>query len=417
MTADRWSSDVLSRLTSLGLAEEDSTGVVVDLRTGEPLISDTGGDEREGSVPFVDLAGTYRSSNAELKSAIGEVVDRGDFILGEAVDRFEMDFARYCGVAHGVGVDSGASALELILRGLGIGRGDEVITVANTFIATVNAIHHAGASPVLVDMDPSSYNLDPEQVEAAISPRTAAIIAVHLYGRPAEMVKLRAIADTYGLALIEDACQAHGARYRGRMAGSLGDAAAFSFYPSKNLGAFGDAGMVVTGNEVLADRVRVLRNVGSTEKYHHEVPGFNRRLDTLQAVVLENRLKSLDAENDARRRHAVLYRALLEELPLTVPVTSIESSSPDHVYHLYVIETEGRDMLIKHLGDRQIATGIHYPIPIHLQAAYEYLPYGAGSFPATESAAKRIMSLPMYPSLSVDAAFRVGRAVRAFYHG
>lgn len=416
MTTDRWSTEVLSELARLGLVEEDPAGVVVDLRTGEPLISDRGGDVERASVPFVDLAGTYRSTKSELMSAIEDVVDTGDFILGEAVSQFEADFARYCGSTHGVGVDSGASALELILRGMGIGRGDEVITVANTFIATVNAIHHAGATPVLVDMDPISYNLDPAQVEAVISPRTSAIIPVHLYGRVAEMAAMRAIADRHGLALIEDACQAHGATYQGRRAGSHGDAAAFSFYPSKNLGAFGDAGMVVTDSESLARRIRTLRNVGSTEKYHHEVPGFNRRLDTLQAVVLRKRLESLDADNAARRRQAAFYDALLDDLPLTRPVSSA-GADLDHVYHLYVIETEGRDMLMRHLDSRRIASGIHYPIPIHLQAAYGHLPYGEGSFPATEAAAKRIVSLPMYPSLTARDTLRVARAVREFFQG
>lgn len=414
MTTDSWKGDALSALTRLGWVEEDSSGLVLDLRTGEPVIVDS--DSHRRAVPFVDLVGGYRASREQLLATIAEVLDRGDFVLGEAVVSFEQQFAAYCGVGHGVGVDSGFSALELILRAMGIGPGDEVITVANTFIATVNAIHHAGATPVLVDMDPTTYNIDPEQVEAAITPRTAGILAVHLYGRPADMAPLRAIADRHGLALIEDACQAHGATYAGRRAGSLGHAAAFSFYPSKNLGAFGDGGMVVTDSEELAAQVRLLRNVGSVEKYHHQVRGFNRRLDTLQAAVLSHRLETLDDENAARRRHAALYQALLDDLPVRLPATP-EEPDRDHVYHLYVIETEMRAGLIRHLEERHIATGIHYPIPVHLQPAYADLPYRPGAFPVTEAAAARILSLPMYPGLTLDAGARVARFIREFFQG
>lgn len=413
MTADRWEKEGVPEGPQLGLVDDDSAALVIDLREDEP-VTVVGHDE---TVPFVDLAGTYSQGRDVLMSAIGAVIDRGDFILGEAVAQFESEFAGYCGAAHGVGVDSGASALELIMRGLGIGAGDEVITVANTFVATVNAIHHAGATPVLVDMEPATYNLDPEHVAAAITPRTAAIIAVHLYGRPADMQRLRSIADLHGVALIEDACQAHGATYLGRRVGSIGDAAAFSFYPSKNLGAIGDAGMVVTGDESLADRIRMLRNVGSVEKYHHEVPGFNRRLDTVQAVVLRWRLQHLDAENAARARSADRYGALLGDAPIVVPEMATRGGEPDSVYHLYVIETGARDALAGFLGERRIATGIHYPIPIHLQPAYAHLPYGEGDFPATEAAAKRILSLPMYPGLTVGATNYVARAVHDFFEG
>ncbi len=413
MTVRRWQRDEVSKLVELGLVEDEPAGLVVDLRSEDPRTV-VGEDE---SVPFVDLTGMHSQGKDVLMSAIGAVIDRGDFILGEAVGRFEEEFAGYCGVAHGVGVDSGASALELILRGLGIGPGDEVITVANTFVATVNAIHHSGATPVLVDMEPTTYNLDPEQVAAAVTPRTAAIIAVHLYGRVADMARLRAIADRHGLSLIEDACQAHGAVQQGRRAGSFGDAAAFSFYPSKNLGAFGDAGMVVTNSDELADRIRLLRNVGSVEKYRHEVPGFNRRLDTLQAVVLRWRLEHLEAENAARGRSAAVYGALLDDAPIVFPEVPVGNAESSSVYHLYVIETGERDALAGFLGDRRIATGIHYPIPIHLQPAYADLPYGEGAFPATEAAAKRILSLPMYPGLTVEKTAYVARAVHEFFAG
>jgi dTDP-4-amino-4,6-dideoxygalactose transaminase len=413
MTANRWHREGVSKLVQLGLVEEEPAGLVIDLRSEDlrPVVRE------EESVPFVDLTGIHSEAKEVLLSAIGAVIDRGDFILGEAVARFEGEFADFCGVTHGVGVDSGASALELILRGMGIGPGDEVITVANTFVATVNAIHHSGATPVLVDMEPTTYNIDADQVAAAVTPRTAALLAVHLYGRPADMARLRSIADRHGLALIEDACQAHGATYQGRRAGSLGDAAAFSFYPSKNLGAFGDAGMVVTNNDGLAERIRMLRNVGSIEKYRHEVPGFNRRLDTLQAVVLRWRLEQLDAENADRGRSAAVYGALLEDAPIVFPEAPAENGGSDSVYHLYVIETGERDALAGFLGDRRIATGIHYPIPIHLQPAYADLPYREGDFPATEAAADRILSLPMYPGLTIEKTAYVARAVHEFFAG
>lgn len=413
MRVDRWERDGGSKLVQLGPVEEETTELVIDLRSDDSLAV----AREQESVPFVDLTGMHSQAKDELMSAIGVVIDRGDFILGEAVAQFEREFADYCGVTHGVGVDSGASALELILRGMGVGPGDEVITVANTFVATVNAIHHSGATPVLVDMEPTTYNLEPDQVAAAVTPRTAAIIAVHLYGRPADMARLRSIADRHGLALIEDACQAHGATYQGSRAGSLGDAAAFSFYPSKNLGAYGDAGMVVTNSDDLADRIRMLRNVGSVEKYRHEVPGFNRRLDTLQAAVLRWRLEHLDTENAARSRSAALYGALLEDAPVVFPEVSVDNGEPGSVYHLYVIETGERDALADFLEDRRIATGIHYPIPIHLQPAYAGLPYSDGEFPATEAAAKRILSLPMYPGLTVEKIEYVARAVHEFFAG
>lgn len=390
---------------------EEAGGVVIDLRTKDQLVVRV---EPQGEVPFVDLRGEYLRSKSEIDTALAAVLDKGDFVLGEAVARFEAEFASYCGVDHAVGVDSGFSALELILRGMGIGSGDEVITAANTFIATVNAIDITGARPVLVDMDPVSYNLDPIQVEAAITPSTAAIIAVHLYGRPADMVRLREIADRHGLALIEDACQAHGARHEGRRTGSLGDAAAFSFYPSKNLGAFGDGGMVVTNDAGLAQRVQLLRNLGSEVKYHHSVKGFNRRLDTLQAAVLRVKLARLDEGNASRRLVAAVYRDLLTAFPLLLPN---ESAATEHVYHLFVVEAENREALAQHLSRYAVATGIHYPVPVHLQEAHSKLGYRKGAFPVTEAAAARILSLPMYPGLTVEALARVAMTVGTFYQG
>ena len=362
-------------------------------------------------VPFVDLRAAHRELAPEIDAAMRAVVDDADFILGGAVRAFEADFAAYCGVRVAVGVDSGFSALELALRACGVGPGDEVITAANTFVATVAAIESCGATPVLVDVDPRSHNLDPVQFEAAITPATRTVIPVHLYGRPAEMAAVVAIARAHGLSIVEDACQAHGARYRGRRAGSLGDAAAFSFYPSKNLGAYGDGGMVVTDDEAIAERVRMLRNLGSRVRYHHETKGFNRRLDTLQAAVLCSKLPHLDRHNDHRRAVAQRYGELLQCSNVTTPAESDDSES---VYHLYVIETEHRDELQQHLDAAGIATGIHYPVPIHLQPAYASLGYGEGSFPISERLARRILSLPMYPHMPLESVSVVADAVESF---
>jgi dTDP-4-amino-4,6-dideoxygalactose transaminase len=315
-------------------------------------------------------------------------------------------------VEFAVGVDSGFSALELILRAYGIGPGDEVITAANTFIATVGAIDITGARPVLVDIDPTTFNLDPELVVGAITPATRAVIAVHLYGHPADMDSLRRIAEENDLVLIEDACQAHGARYRGTRTGGLGHAAAFSFYPSKNLGAFGDGGMVTTNDARTAERVRLLRNLGASKKYHHTVKGFNRRLDTLQAAVLQAKLAHLDERNESRRETARLYAERLGDLPVDLPK---RASNVDHVFHLFVIEVVDRTDLQDHLAEFGVATGIHYPIPVHLQPPYCDLAFGPGSYPVTEGTAERILSLPMYPGMAVEAITHTTDAIRSFY--
>jgi len=347
-------------------------------------------------IPFVDLQMEYQANKGELDGAIENVLNRSDYILGRYVGEFEEAFADYCEAAHAIGVDSGFSALELILHAYDIGRGDEVITSANTFIATALAISNCGATPVLVDMDPDTYNLDPEQLEQAITPATRAILPVHLYGQPADMDKIMEIARRHDLRVIEDACQAHGARYAGRRTGSLGDAAAFSFYPSKNLGAYGDGGMVVTNDPVVDQKVRLLRNLGQSVKYNHQVKGFNHRLDTIQAAVLCAKLPYLDENNLSRRKTAAHYNRLLENLPVVTPYMA---PGIEHVYHLYVIQVEERDALQAHLNAAGIATGIHYPIPIHLQPAYAELGYKLGDFPHTEYYTERILSLPMYPHM------------------
>jgi dTDP-4-amino-4,6-dideoxygalactose transaminase len=306
-------------------------------------------------------------------------------------------------------VDSGTSALELAVRACGIGPGDEVITVANTFIATAFAISHAGATPVLVDAEPETCNIDPSAIESAITPRTKAIMPVHLYGQPAEMESIIAIAQAHGLAVIEDACQAHGARIGERRAGSFGDLAAFSFYPGKNLGAQGDGGMVVTNDDHLSQRLRSLRNYGApTDKYRSEEIGYNRRLDTIQAAMLRVKLPHLDSWNEARRWHAARYHEALSGLDVVRPVAR---PGVEHVWHLYVVRVEERDEVRSRLAAAGIETGIHYPVPVHLQPAFAHLGYAPGSFPVTEHYADRILSLPMYPELPGEAITRVAQAL------
>jgi dTDP-4-amino-4,6-dideoxygalactose transaminase len=349
-------------------------------------------------VPFVDLRIQHATLASAIEPAIREVCEHGDFILGPAVERFEAAYAAYIGTRHAIGVASGLDAIELALRAHDIGPGDEVITVANTFIATVLAILATGARPVLVDARADSYNIDAAAVAAAITPRTRAIVPVHLYGQPADLDAITALSRRHNLVLIEDAAQAHGARYKGQRIGLFGHAAAFSFYPSKNLGAYGDGGMVVTNDERVAEKVRLLRNCGQRVKYYHSVVGTNSRLDTLQAAILGVKLPHLDSWNAARRQHAAAYSSRLRShvhTPATMPEV-------EHVFHLYVIETDRREALQAALTAKTIQTGIHYPVPIHLQEACANLGYKAGDFPVTERAARRILSLPMYPELSAE---------------
>src|SRR6059058_3213828 len=310
----------------------------------------------QSQVPFVDLAAQYAAIAEEIDAAVSKTIREADFILGRAVRLFEEEFARFCEAKYAIGVDSGTSALELALRAYDIGPGDEVITAANSFIASALAISHAGARPILVDVDPSTYTVDVSAIEKAITPRTKAVIPVHLYGHPAHMNPIRELADKHGLVIIEDACQAHGTRYKGRRAGSLGHAAAFSFYPGKNLGAYGDGGIVVTNDADIRKRLEMLRNYGQEEKYHHLTQGFNRRLDTLQAAVLRVKLKYLEKWNAARRWQAELYHRLLAGTALVLPSEAVGAQS---VWHLYVIRTEHRDKLKEHLLSRGIAAGIH----------------------------------------------------------
>jgi dTDP-4-amino-4,6-dideoxygalactose transaminase len=361
-------------------------------------------------VPFVDLACQHAALHDEVVAAMERVLREADFILGREVACFEDEFARYCGCEYGVGVDSGTSALELALRAYGIGAGDEVIVPANTFIATAFAVSSTGATPVLVDIDAATQTIDVTRLDDAVTLRTQAIIPVHLYGQPAHMDPILEIAGRRRLVVIEDACQAHGARYRGRPVGSLGHAAAFSFYPSKNLGAYGDGGMIVTNDGDVAKDLQLLRNYGQLQKYYHLVQGYNRRLDTLQAAVLRIKLRHLDVWNNARRFRAAFYSRVLGH-PILAPVQA-DYSEP--VWHLYVIRTSARDNLQKYLDKRGISTGIHYPIPIHLQPAYSSLGHLRGAFPITERAAETILSLPMYPELPLSAIAEVADAISEF---
>ncbi|OLC46093.1 MAG: erythromycin biosynthesis sensory transduction protein eryC1 [Acidobacteria bacterium 13_1_40CM_65_14] len=347
-------------------------------------------------VPFVDLRAQHDALAPEIDRAVRQVFERGDFILGAAVEKFEGEFAAYHDVRHAIGVGTGLDAIEIALRAHGIGPGDEVITAANTFIATVLAILAVGARPVLVDADAERYTIDPGALSAAITSRTRAIVPVHLFGQPVDVDGVLAIARRYNLLVVEDAAQAHGARYNGQRVGGFGHAAAFSFYPSKNLGAYGDGGMIVTNDSETAQKLRLLRNYGQRAKYAHSIAGTNSRLDTVQAAILRVKLPHLDEWNAARRRHADAYG---ERLPARVQTPS-SAAGVEHVYHLYVIETDHRDTVQQQLRAKEIATGIHYPVPVHLQEACADLGYRAGDFPVTERAAERMLSLPMYPELT-----------------
>ena len=373
-------------------------------------------DKAQG-IPLVDLKKQYASIQQEMDGKISGVLKSTAFILGSEVKEFEKEFAAFCTAEHSIGVSSGTAALALALLALDIGKGSEVITTPNTFIATAGAISHVGARPVLVDVDPESYNIDVSKIEEAITERTKAIIPVHLYGQPSEMDAVLQIAKKHGLGVVEDACQAHGAEYRGQRAGSLGDISAFSFYPGKNLGAYGDGGAVVTNRGELAERIKLLRNHGSLRKYYHEIIGYNSRLDEIQAAILRVKLRYLDEWNEKRRGKANLYNEYLKDLVHEgLVVTPKEKDWAKHVYHLYVIQVEEgiRDKLIEYLNVREIGAQIHYPIPIHLQKAYRHLGYKEGSFPVAEKLAKRIVSLPMFPELEEHQVERITHEIKAF---
>jgi len=362
-------------------------------------------------VPFVDLKAQHLSIKDEIDEAMASVFSRTAFILGPETKKFEEDFANYCNAKYAVGVDSGTTALELILRAYGIGPGDEVITVANTFIATALAISNVGAEPVLVDIHPQTYNIDVERIEEAITERTKVIMPVHLYGQPADMDAIQDIAKKHNLIIVEDACQAHGAKYKGKRIGSMGNPAAFSFYPSKNLGACGDAGMVVTDDEDIANYIKMFRNVGQSEKYYHAIKGHNHRIDNLQSAILGVKLAHLDQWNSDRRRNANKLNQLLKNYNIVVPFVP-EYCEP--VWHLYVIRVKNRDGLMGFLKNKNIGVGIHYPIPIHLQEAYSELGYNGGDFPITEEYSEEIVTLPMFPEMSEEQIVYLADAIKEF---
>lgn len=359
-------------------------------------------------VPLINLAAQYESISSELDGAVKGVMASGMYVQGAEVERFEEEFAKYTGTTYAVACSSGTSALKLALLAAGVGPGDEVITAANSFIATAGAAIHAGAKPVFVDVDPITCNMDPALLNEAVTERTKAIIVVHLYGHPMDMDPVVGLARDRGLVLIEDTAQAHGAKYKGTMAGSIGHAGCFSFYPTKNLGACGEGGAITTNSSEMAHRMRLLRDHGSESKYVHSLIGFNNRMAALQAAVLRVKLRHLDEWVGARRSHAEMFSSLLEDVAVETPQ---EMPYAKAAYHLYVIRCAFRDKLSVFLKSREIGIGFHYPVPLHLQPALAHLGYRLGDFPVAERQAARLLSLPMYPELTADQVEYVCEAV------
>lgn len=360
-------------------------------------------------IPFVDLKAQYLSIKQEVDAAILGVLDSCQFTLGSEVTAFEREFAAYSSSKFGIGVNTGTSALHLALLAANVGEGDEVITVPFTFVASVAAIYYSRATPVFVDIDPRTFTLDPSKIEAAITPRTKAIIPVHLYGQPADMDPIMAIAKKHNLVVIEDACQAHGAEYKGRRAGSIGDMGCFSFYPGKNLGAYGEGGLVTTNNSEYDRTIRMLRDWGAEKKYQHVLKGYNYRLEGIQGAVLRVKLRYLEGWTEARRTAAARYDKLFSGSAVQAPQAA---SFARHVYHLYVVRTTQRQQWQEALQAQGIQTGIHYPTPVHLLPAYADLGYRAGQFPHSERAAAEVLSLPMFPELTAQQTDTVGAAVK-----
>ena len=364
------------------------------------------------NVPFVDLKAQYRSIKPEIDEAIQRVLDTTQFVLGRDVAAFEESFAAYAGgVRHAIGLNSGTSALHLALLAAGVGPGDEVITVPFTFVATAAAVVYTGARPVFVDIEPRSFTMDPVRIEAAITPRTKAILPVHLYGQCADMDPILEIARRRGLAVIEDAAQAHGAEYKGRRAGSLGRMGCFSFYPGKNLGAYGEGGAVTTSDDECNRVIRMLRDWGAEKKYHHVLKGYNYRLEGIQGAVLGVKLRHIEAWTEARRAHARRYAEALKGLPIRLPE---EVPERRHVWHVYAVRMRDRDRAVPFLQERGVGAGIHYPFPVHRLPAYADLGYRAGAFPESERAANEVLSLPMFPELTDAQIDYVAEQLRAF---
>jgi dTDP-4-amino-4,6-dideoxygalactose transaminase len=366
-------------------------------------------------IPFVDLSRQYLNIKKDIDKAISKVLNKSSFILGEELTAFEKEFAEYCGVKYAIGVGSGTEALHLALIACGVHRGDRVITVPNTAVPTISAIKSANAKPILIDIDEDTYTMSPEKLEVYLkrhwTRKIKAVIPVHLYGHPADMDRILKIAKEYDLKLIEDACQAHGAEYKGKKAGSIGNTGCFSFYPTKNLGAYGDGGMVTTDDEEIAVKLRMLRNYGEEKKYYSLVDGFNSRLDELQAAILRKKMNYLSQWNEKRRKHAELYNALLIDTNVKTPV---EKSYAKHVYHLYVIRTNKRDKLQQWLRSKGIASLIHYPLPVHFHPAYKDMNYSRGIFPISEKLSAEILSLAIFPELDDYQIEYICRAIKEF---
>ena len=365
------------------------------------------------NVPFLDLKAQYRSIKEEVHAAINEVIENTAFAGGPFVAKFEQDFAKFCDCKHAIGVGNGTDALWMALVALGVGAGDEVITSPNTFIATAEAISLCGAKPVFVDVEEQTSNMNPALIQAAITKNTKAIIPVHLFGQPCNMDPILEIAGKNNLYVVEDACQAHGAQYKGKKAGSMGNAGCFSFYPGKNLGAFGEGGAITTNDDELAAKMRMFRDHGQAKKYYHDIIGWNARLDGIQGAVLHVKLKYLPAWNDARRKHANDYTAGLASVrDVILPV---EADYARHIYHIYAIRVKDRDKLMAYLGEKGIACGIHYPVPVHLQKAYSFLGKGKGSFPVAEKCAEQYLSLPMFAELTDEQVAYVVQQIKGYY--
>lgn len=362
-------------------------------------------------IPLVDLSIQYQTIKSEIDEAISRVLKTSRFILGDEVSAFEQEFAKYCKVKYCAALDNGTSALELGMRALNIGTGDEVITPVNSFIASSSAISTIGAMPVWVDCDTKTYNMSPLGIVKKITKKTKAIMPVHLYGQPADMQKIIAIAKKYKLKIIEDACQAHGALFNGKHSGSLGTFAAFSFYPGKNLGAFGDAGALITNDKAVYETVKKMRNYGQSKKYHHAFIAWNRRLDSLQAAILRVKLRHLDKWNQQRIKNAQIYNKQLKDVAIATPY---HDPITTHVYHLYVIRSNSRNKLQEYLEHHGISTGIHYPIPLHLQKAYRFIGRKKGEFPISEKYSQEILSLPMHPELTEEKINYIVRAIKRF---
>jgi dTDP-4-amino-4,6-dideoxygalactose transaminase len=366
-------------------------------------------------VPFLDLHAHHQPIREQLEAAIGDVIDKSAFAGGPFVAAFESDFARFCGCKHVMGVGNGTDALWLSLLALQVGPGDEVITVSSTFMATAEAISYCGARPKFVDIDEQTYTMDPALLERAISPRTKAIIPVHLFGQCADMDPILDIANKHGLPVVEDACQAHGAQYKGRKAGTMGVLGCFSFYPGKNLGALGEAGGVTTNDKELAARIQVFRDHGQHKKYHHSMVGWNARMDGIQGAVLSIKLKHLEVNNVRRQAHALLYDQLLGEMEEII--TPFEAPHNRHVYHVYAVRVQDRNQILQAMADRGISCAIHYPIPVHLQEAYRFLGCEEGSLPVTERCAQEFLSLPMFPELTHDQISAVAAELKSCISG